>query len=113
GTAVSGGGELFVPDVVDDGSVFQITSLTTNGSLAVETLPITGQGRGGLGLGASNVFFYGGSGTGRFPADNLSAGARLGPGTNYQALVSNLRTEKIYALASNSTLIGEAGGTVN
>src|SRR5262249_8779872 len=29
-----------------------------------------------------------------------------------QGLVSNLRTEKIYALANGSTLIGEAGGIV-
>lgn len=102
--------ELFVATVVDDGSMFQVTSLVTNGARTVNGGPITGTGLGAIALSSSNLFYTGFNGTGRFPADNLTGGTRLG--RTYQALVSNLRTEQVYTLADGPTPL-EEGGVAN
>jgi uncharacterized repeat protein (TIGR01451 family) len=107
GTALSLAAELFVATVIDDGSVFQVTSITTNGARTVDGYAITDYGLGSIAASASNLFYTGYDGTGRFPLDTLAGGARIT--RTYQALVSNLRTERIYTLANGATPLDEGG----
>jgi uncharacterized repeat protein (TIGR01451 family) len=110
GSVNSANAELFVATIVDDGSVFQVTSLVTNGARTVNGTAITGTGLGSIALSSSNLFYTGFNGTGRFPAADLNGGTRLDQ--TYQALVSNLRTEQVYTLGNGATPL-EEGGVAN
>jgi uncharacterized repeat protein (TIGR01451 family) len=106
--------ELFVASVMDDASTFQVASMATNGARFVDAFNVTSYGVGSLAVSSSNIFYtgfdFGGSYySGRFPIDTLAGGTRIG--RTYQALVSNLRTEKVYSLGDGPTPLGE-GGTV-
>jgi hypothetical protein len=89
---------------------FRITSLTANNSLVVEHNFLTGDDRGGIAVSDSQVFYTGDDGTARFALGDLSGGTSLG--RQYDAMVGNLRTEKVYSLGNGSEPIPFGGGTV-
>jgi hypothetical protein len=89
---------------------FRITSLTANNSLVVEHGFLTGNDRGGIAVSDSQVFYTGDDGTARFALEDLSGGTSFG--RQYDAMVSNLRTETVYSLGDGTTPIPYGGGTV-
>jgi uncharacterized repeat protein (TIGR01451 family) len=104
GSLLSSNAELNVVVPVDDGSVFQITSLTTNGlrSSNVYEEPLEFDlAYGPLAVSSSQVFYSDNLLTARSSAADLSGGVELT--RLHAALASNLRTETVYAL-------GDAGG---
>src|SRR5207249_2886690 len=88
---------------------FRIASLSTASPQIINHNGITGDDRGGIAVSRTQVFYTGDLGTGRFSATNLSGGRALGQ--LYDALVSNLRTEKVYTLADGTNLVSGVSGT--
>src|SRR4030095_7536323 len=87
---------------VEDASVFRVTSLSSNGANTVDvyqTLDFN-WGYGPFAVSSNSVFYSGPNQSAHNNADNLSSGALNG--RFYAALVSNLRTETVYA-AGNAT----------
>lgn len=101
---------------VDDHLFFRVLELRTNSVVAIDSYPIAGYDLGVLAAGSNYVLA---TGTGpdfnnisaRFSAADLSGGAGLG--ATLYALVSNLRTEKIYSLGSGATPISFANYQLN
>ncbi len=92
------------------GLSFRIDSLTASGCSAIEHNTVTGDDRGGIAVSNTNVFYTGDSATGRFSLTNLSGGTNVG--RQYDAMVSNLRTGKVYVFGSSAAApIGYGGGT--
>jgi uncharacterized repeat protein (TIGR01451 family) len=89
--------------VIDTGFSFRIRGLGRDATL-VEHQEVTGGDLGGLAVGADWVVYNGTAGAGRFAAEDLSGGTPLG--RSYPALVSDLRGQKVYALASGTELAG-------
>ena len=96
---------------MDDQLTFRITVLQTNGVQAIEHNTQTGDDRGGIVVSPTKVFVTGDNSTASFSATDLSGATALG--FQRDALVSNLRTEKIYSLGNGVSLLGNGGGTVN
>jgi uncharacterized repeat protein (TIGR01451 family) len=107
GSVTSTNADLHVIVIVDDGSVFQITSLTTNGVRAIECNNQVGDDRGGMALSPNYVLLTGDNSTARFAAGDLSGATSLG--RILDALVSNLRFETIYHLSDGTNLLGQPG----
>jgi hypothetical protein len=92
---------------------FRVIALVTNNSAALEHYQLTGYdpfsgqyGRGGIGVSGSQVIVNAGQQAARFSAANLSGGVAL---TNqYDALVTDFRTETIYCFGTNATGIASA-----
>ena len=78
GAAFSTNALLTVIAPVDDGTVFQILSLTTNGAAAIECNNQTGDDRGGIAVSTNLVLLTGDNATARFSATDLSGAAGLG-----------------------------------
>ncbi|MEZ4411031.1 MAG: MXAN_6577-like cysteine-rich protein, partial [Polyangiales bacterium] len=89
------------------GPSFQVTALTTTACASIDATSVVSDTTGGIAVSATNVF-DGGSFTGRFSATNLSGGARVG--TNYDGLLSNLRTGEVYALGTASGFLTRTTG---
>jgi hypothetical protein len=89
---------------------FRITSLTANNSRVAEHNPLTSDDRGGIAVSESQVFYTGDSSTARFALSDLSGGTSLN--RQYDAMVSNLRTETVYSLGDGMTPIPYGGGMV-
>ncbi len=83
------------------GLSFRIDSLSTAACTAVEHTAVTGDDRGGIAVSGTNVFYSGDSATARFPLATLAPG--VGVGRVYDGLISNLRTGKVYTLATSPT----------
>ncbi len=101
GSLLSSNAELNVVVPVDDGSVFQISNLTTNGlrSTNVYQFPLDfDYGEGPLAVSSTQVFYSDIADTARNSAGDLSGGVMIG--RLYAALLSNLRTETVYALGN-------------
>jgi len=90
------------------GPSFQVTSLTATACVSVDAAAIVSDTIGGIAVSATQVF-DGGSFTGRFSATNLTGGVRVG--TNYDGLLSNLRTNEVYALATASGFLTRNTGS--
>ncbi len=92
---------------------FRVIALLTNNFATLEHYqltgfdPFTGQyARGGIGVSGSQVIVNAGQQAGRFSAANLTGGVAL---TNqYDALVTDFRTETIYCFGTNATGIAAA-----
>jgi hypothetical protein len=97
GSITSSNGELFVAVPVDDGSVFRLTSLSSNGANTVEVYETLNFdfGYGPLAVSSNSVFYSTSGQSARNSADNLSGGTLIT--RFYPGLVSNLRTETVYA----------------
>jgi uncharacterized repeat protein (TIGR01451 family) len=97
GIATSLNAELFVFVPMDDGGVFRVTGLSSNGANTVEVYETLNLnfGYGPLTVSSNSVFHSTFNQTARNSADNLSGGALIA--RFYAALVSNLRTETVYA----------------
>ncbi|HEX4936851.1 MAG TPA: putative metal-binding motif-containing protein, partial [Gemmatimonadaceae bacterium] len=91
------------------GDLFQITAFGAAGCTAVEHGGTTGDDRGAIAVSSGSAFYTGDSTTGRFPLDLSS---QTGIGRQYDAMVSNVRTEQVYTLANGATPIPNGGGTV-
>ena len=92
------------------GLSFRIDTLSTAGCAAIEHNTVTGDDRGGIAVSNSQVFYTGDSATGRFNLTTLAGG--IGVGRQYDAMVSNLRTGKVYTFGlSATTAMGYGGGT--
>ena len=76
---------------------FRILALRTNGYIAIEANNLIGDDRGGMAVSSNNVFLTGDATTGRWRKQDLTAGASAGQ--QYDALITDLRTEKAYTLA--------------
>lgn len=112
GFLLSSNAELNVVVPADDGSIFQITSLTTNSLRTVDVYqtPLDfDYGRGPFAVSPSQVFYSDSAETARSSATDLSGGVMLG--RLYAALVSNLRTETVYAFGDAGGPFGYASGT--
>jgi uncharacterized repeat protein (TIGR01451 family) len=112
GSVLSSNAELNVVVPVDDGSVFQITSLTTNSLRTVDVYqtPLDfDYGRGPFAVSSSQVFYSDSSETARSSASDLSGGVMVG--RLYAGLVSNLRTETVYAFGDAGGPFGYGSGT--
>jgi len=112
GFLLSSNAELNVVVPVDDGAVFQITSLTTNGLRSADvyqTLDFD-LARGPFAVSSSQVFYSDFGLTARSSAADLSGGVELT--RLYAALASNLRTETVYALGNAGGPFDYNGGTV-
>ena len=83
------------------GLSFRIDSLSTAGCAVIEHNTVTGDDRGGIAMSNTNVFYTGDGATGRFPLGTLAGGVSVGRG--YDGLISNLRTGKVYTLATSAT----------
>ena len=80
---------------------FQITSLTANNVTTVLHDAITGDDFGGIAVSGSQAFVTGNTSTGRFALTNLSDGTAVG--TRYDGLTCDLKTQKVYALATEGS----------
>lgn len=91
---------------------FKILSLTNNATV-LDHSALTGDDRGGLAASATHVLCSGDSATARFNLTDLSGGTGLG--LVYDGLVSDLRTETMFLLASNNTPVSGSNfsGLVN
>src|SRR5262249_41558554 len=79
-------------------SNFQITSLTANNVTTVLHDAITGDDFGGIAVSGSQAFVTGNGATGRFALSDLSGGPKVG--ARYDGLTCDLKTQKVYALAT-------------
>jgi Bacterial Ig domain/Immunoglobulin I-set domain/Immunoglobulin domain len=86
---------------------FRITGLLPNSSFVLDHTPVTGDDRGGIAVSATHLYYTGDQTTGRFSATNLVGGTNLP--IRYDALVSDLRTEKIYSLVDGTNLVTGPG----
>jgi Big-like domain-containing protein len=77
---------------------FQITSLTANNAAAVQHDAVTGDDFGGIAVSGSQAFVTGATATGRFALSNLGGGTNTG--FRYDAITSDLKTQKVYTLAT-------------
>jgi uncharacterized repeat protein (TIGR01451 family) len=112
GSLLSSNAEFNVVVPVDDGSVFQITSLTTNSLRTVDVYqtPLDfDYGRGPFAVSSSQVFYSDSDDTARSSASDLSGGVMIG--RLYAALASNLRTETVYAFGDAGGPFGYGSGT--
>ena len=98
--------------------LFKITSLSTNNLFIIDPLNQSGDDRGGLVVSGSRVFLRGDDGVGAFNITNLGGAYRLGTNnggaTNffqYDSLIGDFRSSKVYLLANGSTPVGASGGT--
>ena len=99
--------------LVDPQLTFRVTALRTNGAIIVDHDALTGDDRGGIAVSASTVFITGDNATARFNAEFLTGGASLGNGTIYDGMVTDLKTETIYLLASGTNILNSSGGTLD
>ncbi len=94
--------------VPDSGFTFRIRSLDRRATL-VEHQSLTGGEGGSLAVGAQAVIYNGSAGAARFRADDLSGAAALG--REYPALVSDLRSERVYSLMAGTNLFDPDTGS--
>jgi len=92
---------------VDEALTFRVLALRTNGFVALEANQITGDDRGGMAVSANSVFLTGDTATGRWRKQDLATASRTGQ--RYIALISDLQTEKAYALANDVGPLTTAG----
>jgi hypothetical protein len=92
------------------GETFRIAQLSTNNSAVVDDSRFAGDTRGGIAASGEQVFYSGDSSTARFTLADLSGGRNLNG--VYDALVSDLKTERVYSLATGTELIDVNGGVV-
>jgi uncharacterized repeat protein (TIGR01451 family) len=105
--------ELNVPVPVDDGSVFEILALNTNGVRAIDAYETANNNQmyGPLAAGSNGLFMSSFNNSFRFSADDLSGGGQVG--SHYSALISNLRTETAYAMGNDNGPFGTSGGAAS
>lgn len=101
GGLISTDAELNVVVPFDDGSVFQVTSLTTNNIRITDAYNNLGfaYAYGPLAVSTSRVFYASTARTARNNLDDLSGATSNTPPLT--AIVSNLRTETVYALGNH------------
>lgn len=87
--------------IVEAAYSFKILSLS-NDAVVVDHANITGDDRGGIAVSSNQVLLAGDAATGLFSADDLSGGTPLT--TFYDALITDLRTERIYSLGRGTNL---------
>ncbi len=92
------------------GLSFRIDTLSTAGCAAIEHNVTTGDDRGGIAVSNSQVFYTGDTATARFALTNLSGATRVG--RQYDAIVSNLRTGKVYTFGTSATVAMNYGGGI-
>jgi len=93
---------------LDESLVFRIVELRTNGFLALEHNTLTGDDRGGIAVSSSGVFYTGDNSTARWGLETLSGGTSLN--RQFDALVTDLRSERVYSLANGNDLISNTNG---
>ena len=93
------------------GDFFQIYTLSTNQSRAIEHANVTGDDRGGIAASFEDLLVTGDESTARFSLQDLTGGSRLN--VFHDALASDLRTGTIYALADGTTPLVAPGGRVS
>ncbi|MDB6035740.1 MAG: hypothetical protein JWM16_6078 [Verrucomicrobiales bacterium] len=96
---------------VDPQLTFRIMALRTNGVLLADHSALTGADRPGIAVSTNGVFVNGLTATARFDSELLTGGQTLG--RRYQAIVSDLKSEKVYSLAAGTNLLTSAGDTVD
>src|ERR1043166_1313995 len=84
---------------VDENLTFRLLALRTNGFVALEASGVVGDDRGGMAVSSSSVFLNGDTATARWRKQDLTSSSRTPQ--RYDALISDLRTEKAYTLAND------------
>jgi uncharacterized repeat protein (TIGR01451 family) len=92
---------------LDPDSTFRVLALRTNGYIALEVNSLVGDDRGGMAVSSNNVFLTGDNTTGRWRKQDLTGGTSVGQ--SYNALTTDLRTEKAYTLANGGTPLSSSG----
>lgn len=87
---------------------FRIEALPATNSRDFDHNAYTGDDRGGIAISSTHVFYSGDYSTGRFTLDTLAPAT---VGRIYDALVSDLRTGRVYTFGAGSAPIGQ-GGTI-
>jgi hypothetical protein len=90
---------------------FKILSLTPNNFAIVDHSAVTGDDRGGIAVSGTKLFVNGAVATGLFNKNDLSGGVAIA-GAGYEALTSDLRTQKVYTLANAGAPLPFGGGAV-
>ena len=96
---------------IDEDLTFRIIDFLTNGAMVAEHNNVTGDDRGGIAVSSTMVFVTGDTTTGRFRRTDLGGGTAVG--TQYDALVSDLRTETVYSLGNGSQPLAYGGGRLD
>ena len=96
---------------VDPQLTFRVTNLRTNGVIVVDHNAVTGSDPPGIAVSTNGVFVNGANSTARYNSEFLNGGLSLG--RFYQALVGDLKTEKVYSLAAGTNLVSSSGDTVD
>ncbi len=89
---------------------FKIQGLFATGSRVVDHNSLTGDDRGGIAASSTQVLYSGDSRTARFALEDLSGGTGLNQ--VYDAMVGDLRSQRIYSLGNGGNVIGNSGGIV-
>jgi hypothetical protein len=108
GTATTSNATLEVIQLTGDN--FQIASLTTSNVSVIEHGQYTGDNRGAIAASSNNVFYSGDAATAGFNLGNLTPEASFE--CCYDALISDLKTERMYSLGSGMGTIPNGGGMV-
>ena len=95
--------------VVDTGFSFRIQSLGADAT-AVDHSAISGSSRSSMAVSSNNVLYVGELGVSRFSAADLSGGVNLGA-YYLDALVTDLKSEKVFSLANGTNPIAYVNGT--
>jgi len=92
---------------VDEALTFRILALRTNGFVALEVNSIAGDDRGGMAVSANSVFLNGDGATAHWRKSDLAVAGRASQ--RFDALISDLRTEKAYTLGNGDTPLTAPG----
>src|SRR4051812_12302835 len=92
---------------VDVALTFRLLSLRTNGFVAFEVNTIVGDDRGGMAVSSNSVFLNGDNGTAHWRKSDLASSSRTSQ--RFDALISDLRTEKAYTLANDAGVLTGSG----
>jgi cysteine-rich repeat protein len=105
-----GNGAIVGSEVCDTGRArIEILSLGATGCQIIEHSVLTGDDKGAIAIGTTQLFYTGDYTTGRFALNDL---ANHGPVAYRDALVSDLNSGKILSLGNGGTPIGYGGGAV-
>ncbi|MEY2408765.1 MAG: large repetitive protein, partial [Verrucomicrobiota bacterium] len=99
---------LTVVDLSRD--IFRIVALETNGAAMVDHLSLSGNSQGGFAASDTRLFYSGDTGTASLRLDDLGDPASIP--VIYDSLVSDLRSGKVYALGTATTILSASGGLV-
>jgi cysteine-rich repeat protein len=110
-TPSCGDGIVHAIEGCDVGGGFRISSLTGNNCQVFDHAFLTGDDRGGIAVGATQLLYSGDSATGRFAKNALSTTGTLS--SIRDALVSDLQTQQVFSLGTGATPLSSGGSVTS